>query len=101
MGSIIQVESVTYGYGKRPVLEDVSLTMLERDFILIIVPNGGGKSTLLKLILGIITPWSGKISFRGDTKNRLGYVPQSAGFNPSFPISVLYIGRNACIPGDN
>ncbi|MHB8828201.1 MAG: metal ABC transporter ATP-binding protein [Syntrophales bacterium] len=98
---IIQVENVTYGYGKIPVLENVSMNIMERDFILIIGPNGGGKSTLLKLILGIITPWSGMISFSGDSKNRLGYVPQSAAFNRSFPISVLDMVRTGCIHGEN
>ncbi|MHB8090993.1 MAG: metal ABC transporter ATP-binding protein [Syntrophales bacterium] len=101
MESIIKVENVAYGYGKRAVLEDVSLQIWERDFILIIGPNGGGKSTLLKLILGILTPWSGKISFRGDAKNRLGYVPQTTGFNRGFPISVLDMVRTGCIHGDN
>jgi zinc transport system ATP-binding protein len=101
MEGIIQVDHVTFGYEKRPVLEDVSMTIRERDFILIIGPNGGGKSTLLKLILGIITPWSGKISFSGDVGNRLGYVPQSAGFNRGFPISVLDMVRTGCVRGDN
>ncbi|MGV8058782.1 MAG: metal ABC transporter ATP-binding protein [Smithellaceae bacterium] len=101
MESIIQVDHVTYGYGQRPVLEDISFTVSKRDFTLIIGPNGGGKSTLLKLILGIITPWSGKISFSGDTGTRLGYVPQLAGFNRSFPISVLDMVLTGCIRGDN
>ena len=101
MGTLIQVDHITYGYGKRPVLEDVSFTVDERDFTLIIGPNGGGKSTLLKLILGIINPWSGKISFSGNTRNRLGYVPQSTGFNRNFPISVIDMVRTGCIRGDN
>ena len=101
METLVKVDHVTYGYGKRPVLEDVSFTVAETDFTLIIGPNGGGKSTLLKLILGIITPWSGEISFSGDTGNRLGYVPQSAGFNRRFPISVLDMVLTGCIRGDN
>jgi zinc transport system ATP-binding protein len=101
MEGIVQVDHVTYGYERRPVLEDVSMTVQERDFILIIGPNGGGKSTLVKLILGIITPWSGTIRFSDNVENRLGYVPQSAGFNRSFPISVLEMVRTGCVRGDN
>ncbi len=101
MGNIIEVEHVNYGYGQRAVLEDVSMTIQDRDFILIIGPNGGGKSTLIKLILGIMEPWSGAIRFHGDTKSRLGYVPQSSLFNRNFPISVLDMVRTGCIGGDN
>lgn len=101
METIITVEKVTCGYGKRAVLEDVSLKIEERDFVLIIGPNGGGKSTLLKAILGIVVPWSGKITFADDIGNRLGYVPQSARFNRSFPISALDMVRTGCIQGNN
>jgi zinc transport system ATP-binding protein len=101
MGTMIDVEKLTCGYGGRPVLKEVSLTIEERDFVLIIGPNGGGKSTLLKAILGIVAPWSGEIRFADDIGNRLGYVPQSAGFNRSFPISVLDMVRTGCIRGDN
>ena len=89
MENLIEIEHVTYGYEKRPVLEDVSLRIAPQDFILVIGPNGGGKTTLLKLILGIMAPWSGTIRFREGVRERLGYVPQSANFNRSFPISVF------------
>lgn len=86
---LIQIEHLTYGYEKTPVLEDVSLRMDPRDFILVIGPNGGGKTTLLKLILGIMAPWSGEIRFGMGVRERLGYVPQSVRFNRNFPICVL------------
>ncbi len=89
MKSLIQIAHITFGYDERTVLEDVSLEIEERDFILVIGPNGGGKTTLLKLILGIETPWSGTILMDGDTGGRLGYVPQFSRFNRNFPISVL------------
>ena len=87
--SLIEIEHLTYGYEEKPVLSDVSLRIAPQDFILVIGPNGGGKTTLLKLILGIMKPWSGTIRFRNGVRERLGYVPQSANFNRSFPISVF------------
>jgi zinc transport system ATP-binding protein len=56
MKTLIGIDHVTYGYEDEAVIEDVSLDILEQDFILVIGPNGGGKTTLLKLILGIATP---------------------------------------------
>ncbi|MHB8769540.1 MAG: metal ABC transporter ATP-binding protein [Syntrophales bacterium] len=101
MEPLIAIEHVTYGYEQRPVVEDVSLRIAPEDFILLIGPNGGGKTTLLKLILGIISPWSGTIRFRGDAKGRLGYVPQFANFNRTFPISVLDMVLTGCLNGEN
>jgi zinc transport system ATP-binding protein len=101
MEALIKIEHVTYGYEERPVLEDVSLAVAPQDFVLIIGPNGGGKTTLLKLILGIMAPWSGKIRFHGDVGGRLGYVPQSTHFNRNFPISVFDMVLTGCMRADN
>lgn len=101
MDNLIEIEHLFYGYHERAVLEDVSLTIAPRDFTLLIGPNGGGKTTLLKLILGILKPWSGAIRYRGETGGRLGYVPQSASFNRTFPISVFDMVLTGCIRGDN
>jgi zinc transport system ATP-binding protein len=101
METLIEIEHVTYGYEERPVLEDVSLVIAPQDFILVIGPNGGGKTTLLKLILGIMAPWSGKIRFHGEVGGRLGYVPQSARFNRNFPISVFDMVLTGCMRADN
>jgi len=98
---LISVERLTFGYENRPVLEDVSLAIGSGDFVLVIGPNGGGKTTLLKLILGIIAPWSGTIRYRGDSGGRLGYVPQFARFNRDFPISVFDMALSGRLDGRN
>jgi len=81
------------GRGGIPILEDVTLSIREHDFLGIIGPNGGGKTTLLKVILGLVPPDSGEVRvFGGDpVKNRrfVGYVPQHSLFDHDFPIKVM------------
>lgn len=89
---VIEVEHVNLGQHAHPVLEDVSLTVNEHEFHAIIGPNGGGKTTLLKVILGLIRPDSGTVKVMGGTAHamraHLGYVPQFRTFDFQFPISV-------------
>ena len=87
MENLIEIRNLTFGYDKMPILEDVSMDVSERDFVLIIGPNGGGKTTLLKIILGIIKPWKGAIRFPRDLAGQIGYVPQFLNFNRDFPNS--------------
>ena len=63
MGKLIEIKNMTAAYGKKQVLRDVSLTVWENDFLGIIGPNGGGKTTLLKVILGLLPPKEGNIHF--------------------------------------
>ncbi|MDX9744931.1 MAG: ABC transporter ATP-binding protein [Syntrophales bacterium] len=86
---VIRIHDVSFGYDELPVLRKVSLDIFPEDFILIIGPNGGGKTTLIKLILGILKPWEGSIQFDPSVATRLGYVPQFSNFNKNFPISVF------------
>lgn len=92
MTDVIELQNVWVNYGNVTVLEDVNLTVHDKDFLGIIGPNGGGKSTLLKVILGLITPEKGVVKLLGDnpakTRKYVGYVPQYASFNLTFPISV-------------
>jgi len=92
MDKLIELENVTAGYGNKIVLKKISLTVFKDDFLGIIGPNGGGKTTLLKVILGLITPISGGIHFYdGDNVVsfiKIGYLPQLNNIDKKFPISV-------------
>jgi zinc transport system ATP-binding protein len=89
----IQLRDVCYAYGGAPVLQSVDLRLDEGDFLGIIGPNAGGKTTLLKIILGLLTPDSGTVEVFGlppaENRGAIGYVPQYARFDASFPIDVL------------
>ncbi len=89
MEKLIEIRNISFGYDNTPVLKNVDLDIFEEDYILVIGPNGGGKTTLLRLILGILEPWDGTITFRKDISERLGYVPQYSTFNKNFPITSL------------
>jgi zinc transport system ATP-binding protein len=88
----ITVEAVSYDYGDVPVLEGVDLRVAAGEFLGLVGPNGGGKSTLLKLILGLLTPKAGRITVLGESpaegRRRVGYVSQFSAFSRDFPISV-------------
>jgi zinc transport system ATP-binding protein len=104
--SVITVEKVWFGYSSGvPVLQDISFTVEQGEFVGIIGPNGGGKTTLLKLLLGFITPWEGTISILGKNPtsypNSIAYVPQAMHFDKLFPISVMDLvlgGRLSKLP---
>src|SRR3974390_3103498 len=89
MRKIIEIRNLTFGYADRPILENVNIDIHDRDYLLIMGPNGGGKTTLLKLIMGILQPWHGSIQCESSIRNRLGYVPQFSAFNRNFPVTVL------------
>jgi len=93
--SIIEIKNLSFKYGKQKILEDINLSIEERDFLAIIGPNGGGKSTLLKLILGINTVREGDIYTFGEKPKKnlslIGYVPQNTNVNTDFPIKVIEV----------
>jgi zinc transport system ATP-binding protein len=95
------LDNVSFSYEKTSILENVSLTVNEGDFIGIFGPNGGGKTTLLQLIMGFLSPSKGKISIGGNspTKNPLtiGYVPQITRFDKKFPITVEEVVQMGCL----
>ncbi|HEX2253871.1 MAG TPA: metal ABC transporter ATP-binding protein [Thermoanaerobaculia bacterium] len=94
---LLVAEHVTAGYGRDVVLADVSLTVRRGDFLAVLGPNGGGKTTLLKVLLGLLEPWSGRVEHRHSQRGgALGYVPQHATFERSFPArvrDVVLMGR--------
>lgn len=89
----VSMEGVTYSYNGPNVLENVCLLIETGDFVSIVGPNGGGKTTLLRLILGLLTPQQGTISVLGKkprtARPEVGYVPQHHHFDPQFPVTVL------------
>ncbi len=89
---IIQVEQLSAGYDHRTVIHDINLQVYARDFLGIIGPNGGGKTTLIKCILGLLRPDSGNIRFFCNGKQvdsiTMGYLPQYSSIDRKFPISV-------------
>lgn len=91
--AVIEIDRVTFGYDAEPVLEDASLTVSERDFVSIVGPNGGGKTTLLKLLLGLVEPSRGSVCVFGEAparvRRRIGYLPQQARLDLEFPVCVL------------
>lgn len=94
---VIAVRHLWAGYDQDPVLEDINLSVRERDFIGLIGPNGGGKTTLLKVLLGLLEPTQGEARIMGqppsEGRRHIGYVPQSMELDRAFPISVWDVVR--------
>lgn len=90
--TVVHIDHVSFAYGVEPVLVDVSLRVNRGEFLALLGPNGGGKTTLLKLMLGLLKPSRGRIQVLGvspeKARKRIGYVPQYSKFNPGFPITV-------------
>lgn len=92
MEKLVEIDGVTAAYGNKVVLRDVSLKVWKDDFLGIIGPNGGGKTTLLKVILGLLRPAAGTVRFFQDGDQvsalKIGYLPQMSNIDRKFPISV-------------
>ncbi|MCD4777188.1 MAG: metal ABC transporter ATP-binding protein [Candidatus Aegiribacteria sp.] len=93
MNTVIELKGITAGYRRdNPIIHNIDLTVPKDDFLAVIGPNGGGKTTLLKVILGLLVPWEGSVSVLGvppeKSRTRIGYVPQVIP-DESFPITVM------------
>lgn len=99
----ISIDNVSFAYDSGQVLADVNLSVQPLDSICVVGPNGGGKSTLIKLIVGLLKPDSGSVRVFGVTPEtaqlRIGYVPQYAQYDPQFPISVFEVVCMGCLGG--
>ncbi len=95
MNPIIKIEHLSAGYEGKEVLHDINLTVLSDDYLGIIGPNGGGKTTLMRIILGLLKPTEGTIRFLKDGKEvkeiTMGYLPQYNALDRQFPISVYEV----------
>jgi len=92
MDKLIELKDISAAYDDNIVLKDVNLCIKENDFIGVIGPNGGGKTTLIKVILGLLKPQNGEIiSHRNGSDTFCGYLPQHSNFDKQFPISVLEV----------
>ncbi len=97
---LLHIHQLSFAWDQEPVLEDIDLKIFENDFIGMIGPNGGGKTTLIKLMLGLLNPQKGKIYFREDLrsgKRPIGYLPQMKNLDRSFPITVLDVVRSGAL----
>lgn len=94
--TLIEIKDLSAAYDQRTVLYNIDLNVYERDFLGIIGPNGGGKTTLIKCILGLLQPTSGQILYRNEkgdldqnrTRLPMGYLPQYSSIDRKFPITV-------------
>lgn len=84
---LIEIKNLSAGYDGLTVLRDVNLTVYDRDFLGVIGPNGGGKTTLIKCILGLLKPTAGKILYNRSAL-KIGYLPQYNSIDRKFPITV-------------
>lgn len=105
MRAIIHFDHVSFDYGQTPVLKDLSLRVFAGEFVHVIGPNGGGKTTLLKLLMGFLEPCAGTLHINGkppkQMQHQIAYVPQVFAFDKLFPISVLEVvlaGRLSRLP---
>jgi len=94
----VQFNSVSFAYGEMPILENTSFHIHCGEFAALVGPNGSGKTTVLKLILGLEQPASGKITLFGDThagakRDRIGFVSQQLPSDLSFPVTVRDVIR--------
>jgi zinc transport system ATP-binding protein len=92
-GTALRFEDVCFAYEREEVIHNVDFAVPARSLVAVVGPNGGGKSTLVKLALGLLKPRHGRVRVFGEApervRRRLGYVPQHLHFDPAFPVSAL------------
>ncbi len=90
---VLTVQNLSFAYNSGPVLQDVNLAVREMEFVWVVGPNGGGKTTLLKLFMGLLRPQTGEIKIFGlspeKARRQIGYMPQAISLDSHFPASVM------------
>jgi zinc transport system ATP-binding protein len=98
---VICFEGVEFAYGAHPAVEDADFDIFKGESVCVVGPNGGGKSTLIKLVLGLLEPRAGRVLLFGkdpkQSRGRVGYVPQYIEFDPLFPVSALEVCLMGCL----
>ncbi|MGL5682947.1 MAG: metal ABC transporter ATP-binding protein [Marinifilaceae bacterium] len=85
---LVELVNIEAAYDSKTVLSGVNLTIQSGDFLGVIGPNGGGKTTLLRIVLGLLKPQKGKVHYYDERENLFGYLPQRNDFDAAFPITV-------------
>jgi len=101
---LISLKNICFGYSQEAVIEKVNMDVSEGDYIGMIGPNGGGKSTIIKIIMGLIKPWSGEVVMGTNKYGKpvmIGYLPQYHQFDTSFPITVQEVILSGLIGNQN
>lgn len=100
---VVRLKGVYFSYDGVPVLNDVDISISDREYICIVGPNGGGKTTLLKVMVGLLRPDRGEVKILGAApekmRNRIGYMPQHANVDFQFPISVKEVVQTGLLGG--
>lgn len=98
---LLELKNVTAGYQKQIAIQDITMQIFEHDYIAVTGPNGGGKTTLIKVILGLLKPYKGQVIFpqNGDKTARIGigYLPQYNHIDKDFPINVMQLVKSGII----
>jgi zinc transport system ATP-binding protein len=98
-------QGVDFSYDGALVLEDADFDIFRGESVCVVGPNGGGKTTLLKLILGLLEPDAGSVAVLGSppkaARGRIGYVPQRIEFDPFFPVTVLDVVLTGLLAGSS
>jgi len=98
MDALVEIRNLSAGYGQNIILRDVNLSIQQFDFVGVIGPNGGGKTTLLKALLGLLSPITGEINFSESmtegNSHRIGYLPQINNIDRKFPVTVFDVVRS-------